>query len=174
MSDLISDGGGFQQAIGWRGASGLRPCIIHSNIVKKGSDLVGRTQGYVEVSNTDPTRLHQTTITEFEQCCDLVAETHSRFVARTLPRLGMYEEILKCEAQNYIEGGLAFDRRLRVLAWLACVIVDWVHTMLQDGVFTVEAWLMINAMQLRGEVLRRFLQQAWEFPCCKKKKGQDL
>ena len=39
---LMSDGDGLRKGLGWKGASGIRASIIHSNMLKKGSDLAWR------------------------------------------------------------------------------------------------------------------------------------
>jgi len=35
IGNLLSDGEGFQKALCWKGASGLKPCFLHDNIFKK-------------------------------------------------------------------------------------------------------------------------------------------
>jgi hypothetical protein len=35
IGNLLSDGLGFSQAMDWRGASGLKPCLVHGNVWKK-------------------------------------------------------------------------------------------------------------------------------------------
>ena len=39
---LMSDGDGLRKGLGWKGASAIRASIIHSNMLKKGSDLAWR------------------------------------------------------------------------------------------------------------------------------------
>jgi hypothetical protein len=173
LSNILSDGAGLQKAIGWRGWSSLRVALVHDNILKKGSDLANRVAGFVEASCSNYDLLHKTTTTEFERRCDFVAEAHARFVNGSLGTT-MYTNFLKSESQNFIEGGLAFDRRLRELDWWSTVTVDWVHTFLQDGVFSTEALLMIKAMELPGETMKQFLQQEWEFPKALQTKGKQL
>jgi len=173
LSNILSDGAGLQKAIGWRGPSSLRVALIHDNVLKKGSDLANRVAGFVEASCSNYDLLHKTTTAEFERRCDFVAEAHARFVSGRLGK-AMYENFIKSESQNFIEGGLAFDRRLRELDWWSTITVDWVHTFLQDGVFSTEALLMISAMEVPGETIKEFLQQDWEFPRALQNKGNLL
>ena len=175
LSNILSDGDGLKLVTGWRGASGLRPCLVHSNILMKGSDLDNRQPGFVEISCTDPSLIRETTSSEFRFRCDLIAEAHSRFKAGRMTK-GMYENICKSEGQNYVPGGLGFDSRIRSvgLDWFPTITVDWVHTLLQDGVFTTEARCMIGAMAIPGEKLKEYLQQNWEFPKAFETKGRVL
>ena len=63
LSNILSDGDGLEIVTGWKGASGLRPCLLHSNILMKGSDLHNRQPGFVEISCTDPSLIRETTST---------------------------------------------------------------------------------------------------------------
>ena len=110
---------------------------------------------------------------EFYHRCDLVEGAHQRFIGGSM-RKGLYEDMIHSSAQSFIEGGLAFDRRLRELDWWSCVTIDWVHTLLQDGAFTIEAQLMCDAFEAPGEKLTEFLVQSWEFPHSKQDKGNTL
>ena len=152
LSNILSDGDGLKQVTGWRGASGLRPCLLHSNILMKGSDLSNRRPGLVEISCSDPSLIRETTSEEFTFRCDVIAEADSRFKAGAMTK-GMYENLCKSEGQNYVPGGLGFDSRIRSvgLDWFPTITVDWVHTLLQDGVFTTEARCIIGAMDIPGK-----------------------
>ena len=35
VTNLLSDGDGLRQALDWKGASGLKPCFKHFNVLKK-------------------------------------------------------------------------------------------------------------------------------------------
>ena len=171
LANLLSDGDGLRKAIGWRGGASLRPSFIHGNILKKNSDLAGRAPGFVEISCSDDTQLHKTTLQEFQDSCDFVAEAFNRFTHGIITKT-LFLNIQKSEGQNYVPGGIAFDQRLRGL-WFETVTVDWVHTFLQDGVFTVEAMLRIQAGE-DPEALRLFLQLPWQFPASMLCKGNML
>lgn len=98
---------------------------------------------------------------------------NQRFIGGNM-RKGLYEDIIHLQTQNFMEGGLAFDRRLRELDWWSCVTIDWVHTLLQDGAFTVEVWLMCDAIGAPGANLKEFWEQSWEFPHSMAVKGRAL
>ena len=175
LSNLISDGDGFRKAVGWRGASSLRPSLVHGNVLKKDSDLCARRPGFVEITCADPSLLHKTTTAEFQDACDLVAEATQRYNDRRITKT-MRDNIMKVEAINYIPGGLAFDPRLRGrVLWFAAITVDWVHTFLQEGVMNVELLLAIHAFELDPNVVKAFLHdKPWNFPHAFQIKGQSL
>ena len=172
---LLSDGDGLRQAIGWRGAGSIRPSIIHDNVLMKASDLVSRTDGYVEIGCCEARLLHKTTTLEFENRCDLVEAVYKRHhVDKTLSKR-LFDEIIKVESLNYIPRGLAFDRELRgQVDFFSAITVDWMHTWLQDGVLTTEVFLLLGACNLPVSGLVAFLQQPWQFPFGKQGKGSKL
>ena len=163
---LLSDGEGIQKGIGWKGANGIKASLVHGNILKKNSDLAGRLPGFVEVTCSDHTELHKTTEAEFNLSCDLVVAAVNRRNTRAITK-GYFNNILKTEGMNYVPGGIAFDARLRnSVGFFPAVTMDWVHTYLQDGVFSVEALLMIQAFSpaVTPDMLVIFLKLPWRFP----------
>ena len=144
-------------------------------MLKKNSDLAWRAPGFVEVTCCDPRLLHKTTPEEFKNSCDLVAAAHASRRANQISRV-MFDNIEKTEGMNYVPGGLAYDSRLRGLGFFETITVDWVHTWLQDGVFTVEATLIVRAHGAAStpERLRTFLQLPWNFPKDMGSKGKLL
>lgn len=174
LSNLISDGDGIRKGIGWKGHASLRPSLVHSNILKKDSDLANRADGYVEITCTESRLLRKATADEFNDSCDLVAEAHARWQRGEITK-ALFENVSMTEGMNFVPGGVAFDMRLRgrVMFFLA-ITMDWVHTFLQDGVMNVEACLMIGACAVNIETLRRFLSLPWQFPHHMQSKGQQL
>ena len=85
---LMSDGDGLRMAYCWKGASSIKCC----NVLKKNTDLAGRTHGYCEITCDDP---------EAFQCTlDLVAEAHARLQAGGMTqamygRIGIMSEVLQ-------------------------------------------------------------------------------
>ena len=175
LSNLLSDGDGFRKAVGWRGASSLRPSLVHGNVLKKDSDLCDRRPGFVEITCADPTKLHKTTTAEFQDSCDLIAEATQRYNHGGISK-GMLDNIKKTEGINYIPGGLCFDPRLRgLIEWFDAVTVDWMHTFLQEGVMNVEALLAIHAFECDPNLFKAFSQdKPWNFPHAFQFKGQGL
>jgi hypothetical protein len=61
----------------------------------KASDLVSRTDGYVEIGCCEARLLHKTTTLEFENRCDLVEVVYKRHhVDKTLSKR-LFDEIIK-------------------------------------------------------------------------------
>lgn len=40
LKNILADGDGFRQGYDWRGASSLKPCLVHHNVVKKDERFV--------------------------------------------------------------------------------------------------------------------------------------
>ena len=129
----------------------------------------------MEITCCDHRLLHKTTPEEFQHSCDLVAAAHARHREGQISG-ALLENILKTEGMNYVPGGLAYDSRLRGLGFFETITMDWVHTWLQDGVFTVEAALIVRAHGAAStpERLRTFLQLPWSFPKAMESKGKLL
>ena len=175
LANLVSDGDGFRKGLGWRGHASLKPSITHNNVLMKDSDLAGRAPGFVEITCSDHRLLHKTTLDEFQDSCDVVAEAHMRYYTHRAITKTMLDKVLKSEGMNYVQGGVCFDTRLRGrVNFFEAVTMDWVHIFLQDGVLTVESWLMIRASNAKPEDLRDFLQRPWQFPGHMQFKGQML
>ena len=172
---LMSDGDGLRKGLAWKGANAIRASIIHGNMLKKGSDLARRIPGFVEVTCSDHRLLHKTTPEEFQHSCDLVATAHARHRDNQITGT-MLDNIVKTEGMSYVPGGLSYDPRLRGLGFFEAITVDWMHTWLQDGVFTVEATLMVKAGGAAStpERLLTFLKLPWTFPKNMDTKGKLL
>ena len=84
----MSDGDGLRMAYCWKGASSIKCC----NVLKKNTDLAGRTHGYCEITCDDP---------EAFQCTlGFVAEAHARLQAGGMTqamygRIGIMSEVLQ-------------------------------------------------------------------------------
>ena len=176
LGHLLSDGDGLRKATGWRGASSLRPSLLHGNILKKDSDLATRVPDFVEISCTNRALPIATTSAEFEDSAELVEEAFNQYRSGHINKT-MYEKIQMSESLNYLPGGLAYDRRLRnKVEWFDALTYDWVHTFLQDGVMSVELLLRVKASNrpAMADKLKAFLHGAWEFPKAMEGKGQHL
>ena len=138
----MSDGDGLRMAYCWRGASSIKCCLRHSNVLKKGCDLAVRTRGkFCEISCDDPDLFQGTTTREFHNTLDLVAEAHARFSAGIINKT-MYERIIYAYGFNYVPDGLPYDKVLRAkgVDVLQAARKDWMHSALQDGLLTVEGF----------------------------------
>ena len=178
LAILISDADGHRCVLGWRGANCFKPCPRHMNVWRKDSDLAHRLDGQVEITCTDSSLMRVGTKQEFEDACDLVAEACRRWQASAIPKT-VHKNVRNSNGMNWIAGGLAYDLEVRAKTEIHnAITMDWVHTFLQDGVVTVEAWLVLSAHGYGDGELRvaieLFFQRGWNFPHSFQSKGDAL
>ena len=83
---FFSDGDGLKIALDWKGASGLKPCFQHYNVLSKESDLLEEGDAeYVDICCCDPTKLRSWASDEVAVSIDLLsaAKTGSNSVRCT-------------------------------------------------------------------------------------------
>ena len=175
---LISDGDGLRLAYSWRGAASLKPCLKHCNVLKKGSDLMHRCPGLVEISEDNDELFHRTSSEKFYLSVDKVAATHRMRAADTMTAK-LHEAILKTEGLNYCKGGLSFELALRQpgIDVFQAARLGWVHSVLQDGGLTVECHLFISACSIVGKNysdVKNYFQLPWVFPQYMKTKASGM
>ena len=178
LSNLLSDGDGHRQALDWKGASALKPCFKHPNVFKRGSGLAHRRPGYVEISCSDPDECRSWTGAEVCAAMDLLILSKERVAAGTMTK-SRFDELSKAHGLNANPRGLLADRLLR--PWVdpvATCTYDWVHSMLQDGAFTKEAFLFVQACEPYGVTfpsIEAFLKDgSWRFPYASRCKSIQL
>ena len=173
---LISDGDGHRLACSWNGASSVKPCVRHHNVLMKNSDLCGRVDGYVEITCSDPSQFRYSPA-KLSESVDLVAAAHRRWMAGGCTK-AFYKRIVKERGFQFTEGGIVFDveLRTRLNLWDA-IRLDWVHSALQDGCLSIECHLFINACEPLGldyTSVEEFFKLGWFFPKSMQSKGQSL
>ena len=178
VKNLLSDGDGHKLAFQWMGASAIKPCIRHWNVLKKDSDRAGHAEHYVEIDCADPSAFLLWGDASFHEAVDVAVEADAQCARGELAPAELKDVQqaygLKCTAQ-----GLLADRALR-----RCFTVqdafryDWVHTMLADGLLTTEAWGLVAACEARGVCtqgdIAAFLQEGWEVPQYRRHQGRAL
>jgi len=177
----MSDGDGMRMAYLWKGASGLKACLKHSNVLKRNSDLADRVPGHVEITCHDPTKFVEHTTQSFHASVDLVAEAHQRLQAHPdAISVGLVERIEKTEGFNYHPKALPYDQILRQgnVDIFAASRLDWVHSALQDGCMSIECHKLITASEAadRGGYteVEAHLKKPWEFIKANAHKGKQL
>jgi hypothetical protein len=169
LSNLVADGEGFELAYEWRGASSLRPCLRHYNVLAKGSDLAARdTSGqFVELACSDPTRFREWDHADLCANAAGVLEARARLQAGGMAK-GSFKKFLQAAGFNATSKGLLADETLaRHCDWVRCQTYDWMHSFLQNGILNDECWAMVKRSQHLGctpEALRAFLQEDWLYP----------
>ena len=108
----------------------------------------------------------------------MVAEAHRRWDRGEITK-AFCEKVRDLHGMNWIPGGVSHDLTLRRLTDVyGAITFDWVHTCLQDGVLTCEAWLMLdssisNAHLSRADI-ESFFKSGWNFPKVQQSKGDAL
>jgi hypothetical protein len=86
------------------------------------------------------------------------------------------EELEKMYGVNWNADGLLADRELRKhFGVVECFTYDWVHTLLQDGSFTIEVFHMLKACEIQHSTVEAFLKDPlWKFPAASSGKSGRL
>ena len=167
LAHLLSDGDGLRSALSWRGASSLRPCWCHWNVTKKDSGLMEHNPALVETSCTDFLKFQLQTDHMVSENVALVKAAHERLAQGNIVK-SMVDSICQSTGLTYNEFGLLWDDRIRSMVTQRVVTIDWVHTMLCDGVFGCEVHLFLSRAQeklgIGFESVREFLV-GWTLPC---------
>ena len=174
MGRLISDGDGLRSALDWKGASGLKPCYRHRNVVSKSSDLQGN--GNVDILCADFRKFEMWEPGVLEHIVDMLAEASSRRASGALSETRL-ENLEKSLGFNGNPLGLLADKTLREHFGWNQTSFDWVHTALQNGFLTIEAHLYLKACKAHGfhaKDLAAYLQDNWMWPATFKAKGRNL
>ena len=172
LKNILADGEGFEVGYQWRGASRLRPCLKHWNVLALRSNLAVHddTATYVEIDCADAARFRCRTredmVSSAREAVDVRRRHHAGEVNQT-----SFNKTLQHLGFNATASDLLVDAQLLDVAKLDFVSVityDWMHTFLQGGVLTDEVFALITRCKHLGcsaEALRRFMQSdGWRFP----------
>ena len=164
---LLSDGDGLRQAYDWKGASSIKPCLKHYNVFMKGSDLAGRMQDGVEISEHDHKKFKKLERHHLDEFCELISVAAARRGSRG--GAGRLDHLEKALGFNWNPHGMIFDADLRArVDLMAVACVDWVHSLLQHGVVDNEICKFLeacrNKIDLRVDDLKKYLKGAFMFP----------
>lgn len=160
---IISDGDGLRKALNWRGASSMRPCFRHDNVIKKGTNLTLPSDWFC-ISHCRYSDFTRRSSQDLWDACDKIQAAHDRFRSGNITR-GLYEMIMKSEALNYHPQGLLWRLSLRDhLDVYNTIRYDWVHTLLQDGPLHIELFLFLNGEGVAYASIVDWLKLNWEYP----------
>ena len=141
---MMSDGEGLQRGYCWKGASSLKPCIRHYNVLMKGSDLATRCANNVEITCDDPTKFKVATMVDYKRDMEALAEAFRIWKAGGMTK-ELYESIEKAAGFTFHSRGLPWALSPDELDVWTPIRKDWVHTALQDGAMSKEMHLMVDA-----------------------------
>ena len=171
---LLSDGDGLKQALQWKGASGLKPCFRHWNVVKRDHPMSRRDDGkYVAVDCDNVSRFKLWNEADLRDSIDVCVEAHRLVASGDLSR-NKCNDTFKALGFTATEHGLLADEQLRQrLTFMDIIRYDWAHSFLADSMVGKEMWELIAAATTHGlfsqEDLHAFLDEPWQFSG---KKGQ--
>ena len=154
VSHVLADGDGWIKAYQWKGAASLRPCFRHANVLKLHSDLAHRSREgrYVETTCADHTKFKSVSDEDLFWKANLIVAARKRVDDGTMTNAKL-EELQKAVGLHATEDGLLCDPVLRASSAFSVsgsFTVDWVHSALQDGMMSTEAFLMVCSLEAAG------------------------
>lgn len=175
LSHIIADGEGFELLFQWRGASSLRPCLRHWNIVPVNSGISHRSEDYQELSCCDSAKFLALTRNDYRQLAQVVVDARADQAAGRITNAQL-QRTLKGSGFNCTAEGFLMNQTLMAYIDPAeCLTVDWMHTFLQDGCLSVEIHCFMRVAGISAGTLESFLRdEAWEWPSQRRQKGKAL
>ena len=174
LGTLLTDGEGWMKALQWNGYQSIRPCFIMANVYKKGSTMPRRSDGYVDICESDPRKLRYRTAAQVSNDVDLVLGA-KRSLSANEPGWNKTRLKLVVTAAGFspTEHGLIADATLFAEIYRRCTY-DWMHCSFQDGYMSTAMWLFLDAdSKANGNSFNRFLAHldACYFPCKDRRKS---
>ena len=178
LSNLLSDGDGLRAALCWKGANSLRPCMRHWNVTKKGTAILDHdgSAELVDVTCSDFNAFKRQSDEDCKANIALVVAAARRRGAAGLTNT-MFDTICTSRGLSYHEKGIVFDPVVGELIKQDVITIDWVHTVLCDGTFSVECRLLLERSQeklAKGFPCVAAFLQGWSFPMDKHMKMKVL
>ena len=174
---ILSDGDGLRMALEWMGQGCLKPCWRHYNVMRKESERAPHLPSrYCEISCCDSSRFRTWSNDEFETAVDVILEARRQFEGGARVDVKIIEQAY---GFHPTKEGLLANRTLRTCFKFQDVMrYDWVHTFLQDGSLTTDAWLLIQACTNHGlasnATILEFIQEEWVTPMHRRHRGRPL
>ena len=112
LANILSDGDGHRMGWAWKGASSMKPCFKHFNVLKKDSDLAHRKPGFVEICCTDRAQVRSWSASQLFKTADYVAGAAARLAAGTMSKTD-YDDVEKMVGLNHVRNGMLMSNLLR-------------------------------------------------------------
>ena len=168
---MMGDGDGLRMALQWLGANAVKTCFRHWNVLNRRTALLAHgppAPGYVDSTCAEPGLFRRWSTAELGVAADTCILAHSQWLAGDVPKARV-TEIERGFGYRVTPDGLLADKVLRSLVDFVDVVhYDWVHTLLEDGAITREAWAMLQACDIAGfpgsASFCEFLKKKWETP----------
>ena len=174
VSDIISDGDGHRQGLEWLGAGALKPCFLHGNVFSKNSGMADAN--CVTIAEHNHARFALNTHAEIYRNASIVVG------ARDLVKDGgmtqaRFEQVRKAAGLGTTSHGLLADADLQgSMKILEVIIIDWLHSLFQEGAMSIEVFEMLDAAKAGGLTRERVRAHvgSWAFPKHFQSKGNQL
>ena len=144
LRHLLSDGQGLQTALNWKGASALRACWCHWNVIKKASAVVDYAPELVDITCSDASLFKKQSDRRTSDSIALVEAASRRFEAGLITKT-MFENICMSRGLTYNRCGVLWDPATRPMIKQRTARIDWVHSCLCDGTLSCELHLILEA-----------------------------
>jgi hypothetical protein len=142
------------------------------------SDLASRRPGYVEITCSDTLQFKEWTPQELAINVGLLDEASLRVRASAMTNAAFKDLEMMMGINHNPDGLLADVELLRHVDPVACMTYDWVHNMLQAGVFTIEATMFLRACGrldiTYADMLALLKSPSWCFPYASQVKSKNL
>ena len=178
LRNILSDGDGHRMLFCWKGAAGLKCCLRHSNVLKKGSHaLISRCTDHVEISCASPEKFRVRSHADFCRSYDLVKAATLRRQANGMTQT-LFEQVTMAEGFTYTPGGMPYDDQCRGLGIFESITLDWVHSACQDGMLTTDMTAYMSAASEKLGIsfaqVEHHLKGDWHFPMAMRSKSGQL
>ena len=172
---ILADEAALHAVYANKGSSGLKPCILCQNIFNYNTarDIVGRdgtgfSQHHV---CSDSRKLVLHTRATISACLDRL-----RHASTTMGKLA-FEELQTRLGWNFTAGSLLTDQRLLgICDPSACVLFDWMHVFMVNGVFNVHVGQLVAALrehQITYQSLASYVSN-WSWPRLLGNRARDV
>ena len=178
---LISDGDGLRMALDWNGASSMKPCFRHWNVLSrddKTDRLRHATCDYVDITEHDPSKFKVWPKADFEEMADLLAEASSQWLAGAIPKARLKEMRQSLGFKPSRHSLLVCPQLRPHIDWQSVVRYDWVHTFCSGGVLSIAMWHLVKAAESMKVAtqndISNFLKEPWVTPFHRRAHGRKL
>ncbi len=138
-------------------------CFI--SCCQQGSDVAHRRPGFVEIDAHDVADFKLWSAADVRQSVAMLAAAKGRVAAGTMSAIDCSDIEMAVGLHHNPGGILASDALAAHMDPVAACTYDWVHSMLQDGVLTMEISAFLVAADVpRIDVSRFKKDDAWLFP----------
>lgn len=164
LSNHLGDEAALASALSLKGASGIKPCALCANIVRKGSGLLTEGTSLREITCVDEAQF------VFHDDASVCKEYDK---LQELARAGCQADLERRQkASGFVlaPNSLLGDVTVRsILPPVSTLTYDWMHTYLSNGIASQEMHAFFEACRQNGmrdayALMERFCRAQWSFP----------